>query len=60
LNRIIRHCLWSDRKSDSKGKSLAAWDMICKPREKGGLGILDFKKQNEALLMKHLHKFYNK
>jgi hypothetical protein len=60
LNRIIRHCLWSDRKSDSKGKSLAAWDMICKPKQKGGLGILDFKKQNEALLMKHLHKFYNK
>jgi hypothetical protein len=24
------------------------------------LGILDFKKQNEALLIKHLHKFYNK
>jgi hypothetical protein len=60
LNRIIRHCLWSDRKSDSKGKSLAAWDMICKPKQKEGLGILDFKKQNEALLMKHLHKFYNK
>jgi hypothetical protein len=39
---IIRHCLWSDRKADSK--SLAAWDMMCKPREKGGLGILDFKK----------------
>jgi hypothetical protein len=57
LNRIIGHCLWSDRKLDSKGKSLAAWDMICKPKEKGGLGILDFKKQNEALLMKNLHKF---
>jgi hypothetical protein len=57
LNRIIMHCLWSDRKSDLKGKSLAAWDMICKPKEKGGLGILDFKKQNEALLMKNLHKF---
>jgi hypothetical protein len=34
--------------------------MICKPKEKGDLGILDFKKQNEDLLMKHLHKFYNK
>jgi hypothetical protein len=34
--------------------------MICKPKEKGGLGIMDFGKQNEALLMKHLHKFYNK
>jgi hypothetical protein len=48
LNRIIRNYLSSDRKADSKGKSLAAWEMICKPTEKGGLGILDFKKQNEA------------
>jgi hypothetical protein len=34
--------------------------MVCKPKDKGGLGILDFSKLNEGLLMKHLHKFYNK
>lgn len=27
---------------------------------KGGLGVIDFKIQNEALLVKHLHKFDNK
>jgi hypothetical protein len=37
LNRIIRNYLLSDMKEDSKGKSLAAWDMICKPTEKRGL-----------------------
>ena len=26
----------------------------------GGLGIINFDKQNNALLLKHLHKFYNK
>jgi hypothetical protein len=31
--------------------------MICKPKDKGGLGIMDFRKQNEGLLMKHLHNF---
>jgi hypothetical protein len=34
--------------------------MVCKPKDKGGLGILDFSKLNEGLLMNHLHKFYNK
>jgi hypothetical protein len=33
--------------------------MICKPKDKGGLGILNLSVQNNALLLKHLHKFYN-
>src|SRR3954469_15827567 len=40
-------------------KSLAAWDLVCKPKNKGGLGIMNIPLQNEALLIKHLHKFYN-
>jgi hypothetical protein len=34
--------------------------MICKPKLKGGLGIVNFQKQNAALLLKFLDKFYNK
>jgi hypothetical protein len=34
--------------------------MICKPKNKGGVGIVDFQKHNEALLLKFLDKFYNK
>lgn len=30
------------------------------PKEKGGLGVINLRLQNDALLMKHLHKFYNK
>jgi hypothetical protein len=30
------------------------------PKNKGGLGILNLRLQNDALLLKHLHKFYNK
>jgi hypothetical protein len=60
MNKIIMQCLWSNRDTELKGKSLAAWEMICKPKEKGGLGIMDFQKQNKALLIKHLHNFFNK
>jgi hypothetical protein len=34
--------------------------MVCKPKEKGGLGVLNLRIQNEGLLLKYLHKFYNK
>ena len=38
-------------KNKERVNSLAAWDMICKPKEKGGLGILDLRIQNKALLI---------
>lgn len=31
-----------------------------KPKEKGGHGVINIRLQNDALLMKQLHKFYNK
>jgi hypothetical protein len=59
LNRILRQCLWRDN-IDTPKQSLAAWEMICKPKNKGGVGIVNFQKHNEALLLKFLDKFYNK
>jgi hypothetical protein len=34
--------------------------MICLPKDQGGLGVLQLESQNEALLRKNLHKFFNK
>ena len=34
--------------------------MVCLPKEEGGLGVLNLKTQNEAMLLKNLHKFFNK
>lgn len=34
--------------------------MVCLPKEEGGLGVLRLDTQNKALLLKFLHKFFNK
>ena len=34
--------------------------MVCRPKDKGGLGVINLHLQNQALLIKHLHKFFNK
>jgi hypothetical protein len=59
FDRILRQCLWRDFYGEPK-QSLAAWSMVCRPKKCGGLGIVDFQKQNAALLIKFLDKFYNK
>lgn len=35
-------------------------EIVQKPKEKGGLGVLNLRLQNNALPMKHLSKFYNR
>jgi hypothetical protein len=37
-----------------------AWPTVCRPKSQGGLGVLNIFAQNKALLLKNLHKFYNK
>jgi hypothetical protein len=57
VEKIRRHCLRNKKTYDGeKCNSLAAWDMVCKPKENGGLGILNLRIQNEGLLFKYLHK----
>lgn len=61
LDKIRRHCLWNKKtENGEKCNSLAAWDMVCRPKKHGGLGVLNLYVQNEALLLKFLHKFYNR
>lgn len=61
LDKLIRHCFWNKQTEDGpKHASLAAWEMVCRPKSKGGLGIVDIKVQNQALLLKQLFKFYNR
>jgi len=43
-----------------KGGNLVAWEIVQQPKDKGGLGVLNLRLQNDALLLKQLNKFYNK
>lgn len=37
-----------------------AWKNACRSKEEGGLGIINLRTHNVALLLKYLHKFYSK
>ena len=60
IDKFRKKCLWRGSDIDAKGYNLAAWDLVLAPKQKGGLGVRDLLLQNEALLLKHLQKFYNK
>ena len=60
IYRARKHCLWRGSEINAKNKSLVAWPKATKPKNKGGLGIVDLRTQNDALLLKYLDKFYNK
>jgi hypothetical protein len=59
IDKYRKYCLW--RGSDINASSpKAAWNMVCLPKAESGLGVLNLKTQNEALLLKNLHKFHNR
>ena len=60
IDRARKQCLWRGNSENKKGGNLVAWETVILPKEKGGLGIINLRLQNDALLMKHLSKFYNK
>jgi hypothetical protein len=60
--KYMRHCLWRKKNQDvqARGSALISWDKVCRPKVQGGLGVLHLQTQNKALLLKNLHKFYNR
>lgn len=59
IDKYRRNCLWRSSTLNGRGKSLVAWKEVCKPKNHGGLGVLNLGTQNRALLLKNLNKFYN-
>lgn len=39
---------------------MAAWKLVTRPKSEGDLGVLKISVHNETLLMKNLHKFFNR
>lgn len=60
IDRARKQCLWRGNSEQKKGGNLVAWPVVMQPKDKGGLGVLNLKLQNEALLLKNLDKFYNR
>jgi len=59
VDRARKQCLWRGSDLQKKGGNLVAWEVVMKPKEKGGLGVINLRLQNDALLQKQLFKFYN-
>jgi hypothetical protein len=51
---------WAKNDWEQQSHSLAAWDMVCMPKDKGGLWIINLELHNDALFLKYMGKFINK
>jgi hypothetical protein len=60
IDKYRKHCLWRGVDINAKTPPKVAWDFVCLPKSEGGLGVLQLEIHNEALLLKNLHKFFNK
>jgi hypothetical protein len=46
--------------SMTKKSALATWKMVTRPKSEGELGNIKLRTHNDALLVKSLHKVYNR
>ena len=60
VEKSTRTFLWYGKDINRSGKCLVQWEKVCLPKEAAGLGILNLREQNKALLIKNLYKFYNR
>jgi hypothetical protein len=60
IDRIRKQCLWRGNADKNKGGNLVAWEIVQQPKNKGGLRVINLRLQNDALLLRHLHRFFNK
>ncbi|GJX32724.1 RNA-directed DNA polymerase, eukaryota, reverse transcriptase zinc-binding domain protein [Tanacetum coccineum] len=59
INKLLKGFLWCQGEL-TKGKAKVSWDSVCKPRDKGGLGIKNLQLWNEVILVKQLWNIISK
>jgi hypothetical protein len=60
VDKYRKHDLWNRGDVNRRGGCLVAWGNATRPKNQGGLKIINLRAHKTALLLKHLHKFYNK
>jgi hypothetical protein len=60
LITIAHDFFWQNDNQKKKKYRLTKWDIICQPKDQGGLGVLNIEVQNKCLLSKLLFKLVNK
>jgi hypothetical protein len=60
LDKYRKHLLWRGADLTDRKPPKAAWHLVCLPKTEVSLGVMDLYVQNDALLLKNLHKFFNK
>jgi hypothetical protein len=60
IHKYRKYCMWRGADMNARKPCLAAWKLATRSKENGGMGIISLATQNDALLLKNLHKFYNR
>jgi hypothetical protein len=55
IDRARKQCLWRGSDQAAKGGNLVAWPTVMRLKDKGGLGVINLRLHNDALLLKQLH-----
>jgi hypothetical protein len=60
FDKYRRHCLWRKNDLEERISPLASWELLCHPKDQEGQRVIDLIVQNNCLLIKYHHKFYNR
>jgi hypothetical protein len=44
IDKFRKHCLWRRNNVNGRKPPKAAWELVCTPKEEGGLGVINLKK----------------